>query len=94
MNTHIQIIQSKKEYSKANLSNIKSYYILRIVFAHMKRNKFLSIIKYNKKIQIRQNINLIDYKNYSLLFDQIEIELIPAKNKYSTFITINEEEKP
>ena len=60
----------------------------------MKRNKYLSLIKYNKKIQTRLNISFINYKEYSQLFDPIEIELIPAKNIYSTFININEEEKP
>ena len=60
----------------------------------MERNKYLTLIKYNKKIQTRLNISFTDYKDYSQLFDPIEIELIPAKNEYSTFININEEEKP
>ena len=57
MNTHIKNNLSTKVNSKADLSNIKSYYILKIVLSHMKKNKYLTIIKYNKKIQNRLNIS-------------------------------------
>ena len=54
----------------------------------IKRNKSLSIIKYNKKIQKRLNINIKDYKEYSEIYTSIEIEIIPIKNKYGRFINI------
>ena len=44
----------------------------------------MNIIKYNKIIQKRLNININDYIN----FFSIEIEVIPAKNKYGDFIFI------
>ena len=36
--------------SKADLKNIKSYYITKAIFALMKKNKSLKIMKYNKEI--------------------------------------------
>ena len=46
-------------------------------------------MKYNKKIQQRLNLNINDYKNYSL----IEIELKLVDNKYGKFINISDEDK-
>ena len=45
-----------------------------------KKNKFLEIIKYNKKLQNRFNFNINTYKDYSQLYTPIEIELKPADN--------------
>ena len=44
----------------------------------MEKDKYLNIIKYNKKIQTALNINKRDYEEYRT----IEIEIIPIKNKY------------
>ena len=44
----------------------------------MEKDKYLNIIKYNKKIQTALNTNKRDYEEYRT----IEIEIIPIKNKY------------
>ena len=53
----------------------------------------LEIIKYNKDIQKRLNININKYKEYSELYSSIEIEIIPIKNNYGKIINIKEENK-
>ena len=55
---------------------IKSKYILQQVFAIVYKKKKLQIIKYNKEIQKRIDININDYKNYC----EIIIEITPMKN--------------
>ena len=50
----------------------------------------LYIVKYNKKIKKRLNINIDDYKEYSEL---IEIEIKPINNEYGKFINIKDEDK-
>ena len=51
--------------SKDKLNNIKSKYILQKVFNNLKMIKLLYIIKYNKNIMERININIKDYKEWS-----------------------------
>ena len=53
----------------------------------------LEIIKYNKNIQKRINIDINNYKEYSEKYSSIEIEIIPMKNKYGQFINIKGEDK-
>ena len=60
--------------------NLKSKYILQIIFDNMQTKKSLEIIKYNKIIQQRLNINITNYKEYCEKFTTIEIEIIPMKN--------------
>ena len=55
---------SKNEY-KTELDNLKSDFIFKKIISFMKRNKSLVIMKYNKKLQKRLNININDYKEYS-----------------------------
>ena len=74
--------------SKNYFDNLKSDYFIQKVFVNIKRNKSLTIIKYNKKMQNRLNINIKDYKEYSEIYTSIEIEIIPIKNKYGEFINI------
>ena len=50
----------------------------------------LEIIKYNKNIKERINININDYKEYSEL---IEIEIKPINNKFGKFINFIEEKE-
>ena len=47
------------------MSDLKSIYILKKVINIMKKNKLLEIIKYNKKLQKRLNININNYIEYS-----------------------------
>ena len=47
----------------------------------MKENKSLEIVKYNKKLQIKLNLSINDYKEYSQKRSSIEIEIKIADNK-------------
>ena len=81
--------ENKDELNSKNyFKKLKSDYFLQKVFEYIKRNKSLSIIKCNKKIQNRLNINIKDYKEYFEIYSSIEIEIIPIKNKYGKFINI------
>ena len=60
-----------EEYS---LKYIKSKYILKKITHHLTKGKLFKIINYNKLIQNKLDIGIIDYKKY---YEQIEIELIP-----------------
>ena len=75
--------------SKSSFENLKSDYFLQRIFDNMIKYKFLNIIKYNKKLQKRLNLNINDYKEYSY----IEIELKIDEYKYGKFINISNEEK-
>ena len=75
--------------SKNKLNNIKSKYILQKVFNNLKMIKLLYIIKYNKNIMERININIKDYKEWSEQYSSIEIEIKPANKKYGKFINID-----
>ena len=60
---------------------LKRSYILQKIFDYTKKNKFLKIIKYNKKLRERLNLSIQNYKEYSETFIPIEIEIIPYKKK-------------
>ena len=47
------------------LINLKSKYIINIIFSVIKEERKLKLVKYNKKLQNRININLLNYKFYS-----------------------------
>ena len=85
----------EKESAKPNpiIENIKSRYILSKIYDNIPKKKKLEIVKYNKKIQNRLNLDIKDYKEYSEIFSQIEIEIIPAKDEYGIFININKNDK-
>ena len=51
--------------SKNLLKDLKSKYIIEQIFDNLPKGKSLIIIKYNKKIKDRMNINIKDYKDYS-----------------------------
>ena len=63
------------------------------VFNNLKKKNSLEMVKYNKKIKERLNLNINDYKEYCETYPSIEIELIPVINKYGKFININEKDK-
>ena len=75
---------------KCNLDNIKTDYLLQKVMNNLTKKETLEIVKYNKKIKERLNININDYKEYCEKYSSIEIELIPFKNKCGYFINIKE----
>ena len=85
--------ENNKENDIAKISpiieNIKNKYILSKIYDNMTKKKKLEIVKYNKKIQNLLNLSVKDYKEYC----EIEIEIIPTKDKYGKFINVNENDK-
>ena len=80
---------------KNKLENINGDFFLKLLFTNLLKEKKLDLIKYNKNLQKRFNINLNDYKDYSEIYSPIEIEIITVEKKYGNFINIlkKEEEK-
>ena len=58
------------------------------IHGNINKKKSLKIVKYNKKIQNRLNLDVKDYKEYS----EIEVEII-LTNGYGKFININKNDK-
>ena len=85
--------QTKLIASHNQLKNVKSHYIIQIIFEYMTERKSLETIRYNKCIQKRININIYHYKAYFETKTSIELDIIPMKGKYGKFININEEDK-
>ena len=77
--------------STTRYENIKADYFLEKVFNNLKKGKTLNIVKYNKNIKNRINININDYKEYSEKYSSIEIEIKPVNNEYGKFINIEDE---
>ena len=79
--------------------NIKNNYVMKVIFRYLKKNKFLTIIKYNKRMQKIFEMDLDYYRNFAKI--EIELELINLHDKekpilrgYPKFINyINEEKK-
>ena len=76
----------------SNFTNIKSKYICQKIFNNLKEKKSLEIIKYNKNIKKRLDINTNNYKEYSEKYSSIEIEIKTINNKYDKFINIQKKE--
>ena len=85
--------KKKRKQKQAFLDNIKSKYILKILFCHLNEKKQLEIIIYNNKSRKRLNINIDRYKKYSEIYSSIEIEIKPVNNEYGKFINMNENDK-
>ena len=79
--------------SKANFKNIKSKYILKKIFNNLEEKKLFEMIKINKNIQERLDININSYKEYSEKYSSIEVEIKPIKNDCGIFINIKEEDE-
>ena len=79
---------SKNEHKK-EFENLKSDFIFKKIISFMERNKSLSIMQYNKKLQKRLNININDYRECS----KIEIELKLVDREYDKFINIPKKDK-
>ena len=76
----------QKQY-KDILEKIKSKLIVKSIFLNLKQNKVMKIIKYNKKLQKKLNLNPKEYS-------AVKIEIIPVENKYGKFFNIlNKEEE-
>ena len=86
-------VEKNQLKSVTRYENIKADYFLEKVFNNLKKGKTLNIVKYNKNIKKRININTNDYKEYSEKYSSIEIEIKPVSNKYGKFINIKKEEE-
>ena len=76
--------------STSYLDKIRSPYIFQNIFIIVRNFKRkLEIVRYNKYLQRRLGVDITQYKMFAI----IEIELIPAKNKYGKFININNQEE-
>ena len=85
--------QSKLIVANNLLRNLKSDYFIQKFFGYMSERKYLETIRYSKSIQKRINININHYKAYSEEYSSIELDIIPMKGEYGSFININEEDK-
>ena len=65
------------------LINIKSSYITKIILSHLKTNVQLKLIKHNKSLQNKINIDIINYKFYSGRY------IVNGKNKTYEYDSYN-----
>ena len=87
-------IEKNQIKSMDKFNNLKADYFLEKVFNNLETKKSLYILKYNKVIKNRLNININDYKKYSEKYSSIEIEIKAVNNEYDKFINYkNEDEK-
>ena len=73
MKEKLKLINSNNKFR-----NIKSDYILQLFIDYTPKTT-LKVIKYNKKMQKRMNINIKKYNAYSEIYSSIEIEILPKK---------------
>ena len=73
------------------LDKVKSKYIVKEIFENIKNKRKLNIIKYNKKIKIKLDINKKDFENFktlrelyhkfNLYIKDIEIKELDLRNR-------------
>ena len=81
--------EADKSPKETNIHSIKSIYILKIIIQNIQKIKLLNIIRYNKSIKEKLNLDINDYKNeYSKI--KIEIELFQHKMTDSDCYIFNE----
>ena len=88
--------KSKIKNLSSILNNVKSVYFLQKIFYNIHKNKWLEILKYNKKLQKRLNLSINNYKEYSQLYSSIEIELkvLCDKDRFNyKFINLSDNDK-
>jgi len=81
---------NKSSITFYSLGLIKNNNILKKIFDNLQSFRSLNIVKYNKNLQEKIKVNINDYKEEYL---KIQIEIIPATNKYGEFIRIPENDK-
>ena len=72
--------------------NLKNNYFLRNIFSDLPEMKALEIVKYNKYLKQRLNLDINNYKDFSEKYSSIVLEIIPNNTKGSKFININNKE--
>ncbi len=80
------------KYKNISLMNIKSKYVLQLIFDNLKRNKYLRIINYNKKIQNRLDKDINYYKNE--FYYKIIIELTLIEPTISEIVGVHKKYEP
>ena len=74
------------------LNNINSKYILKQILDNLSNKKVLQLIKYNKQLKEKIDININDYKSFC---EKIEIEIVISNEiTHGKFININKGEEP
>ena len=81
--------RKKKQEIQSKFDNIRSQYILKQIFDFLNEDRKFLIIKNNKNIRKKLDIDKIDYQKLS----QIEIEVNPSSGTEGKFINISEENK-
>ena len=66
---------------------------MRKIFDYIKSKISLKIIKCNKDVQKKLNININNHKEYSEKYSSVELEIIPVQSHYCKFINIHDEDK-
>ena len=86
-------VEKNKLKSATRYDNIKADYFLEKVFNNLEKKKALNMIRYNKNIKNRINININDYKEYSEKYSSIEIEIKPVKKNMVNLLNIKKKMK-
>ena len=79
--------------NKSIIENIKSNYILKIIFNYLPQYRLLKINKYYRMNQKRLDLNINEYKNYCESFSSIILEIIPFQHDYGSFINIDKNDE-
>ena len=79
-------IKNKNEHKNYFLK-LKCKYILQKIFGNIQKTKLLEVIRYNKNIETRLELN---YKNIIEQYSKIKIEIIPHLSKVGEFINFEE----
>ena len=69
-----------KNLKKINLNDIKNKYILKKIFGNIQKIKYLNIIRYNKNIQNRLDVDINVYKECMQIKLEIEIDTLNKNN--------------
>jgi len=77
-----------QQKSEDKFKNIKSKFILQKIFDNLSKKNSLGLIKYNKSIQNRMDISINNFQEFLDKYSSIEIEIIPANDKFGKFINI------
>ena len=85
--------QSKLINSNNKFENLKSDYFIKKLFDFIPERKSLKIIRYNKSIQKRIDVNIVNYKAGSEKYSSIEIEIKPRLFINGEFINIEEKDR-
>ena len=71
---------------------IRSKIILKSILQNTQQKKYMQLLKYNKILQKKLNISIIDYKEYNQI--EVELRVNKMRESFSRFINLNEKDKP